>query len=115
VNLLIENLFGRENRQGFGAQAFDRLLKAGGGWDSTGKTADPLRTDPEARFPAVRCAVPARAGFSGSRQAQFIYDAPQDTALMRALGLAHHWQRLLNERPNAVRARINKRMTAFAG
>ena len=23
--------------------------------------------------------------------------APQDSALMRALGLAHHWQRLLNE------------------
>ena len=34
--------------------------------------------------------------------------AAQDTALMRALGLAHHWQRLLNEERAASLADIAK-------
>lgn len=34
--------------------------------------------------------------------------AAQDTALMRALGLAHHWQRLLDEQRTASVAEIAK-------
>jgi len=41
-----------------------------------------------------------------AKQERAVQAAAQDSALMRALGLAHHWQRLLNEKRAASVAEI---------
>ena len=43
---------------------------------------------------------------AGAKQERAVQAAAQDTALMRALGLAHHWQRLLDEERAASVAEI---------
>ncbi|AXV84096.1 hypothetical protein [Ralstonia solanacearum] len=43
-----------------------------------------------------------------ARQEKRARDATQDTPLMRALGLAHYWQRLLDERRVASAAEVAK-------